>query len=253
MAVNERLSSSLVRYIREIDIIILGLGILLFVDRSPFSAKLFEKEQPVFIYVILFVSIYVFLTYDWIAYNTLIFKYPYKSDSLRGLIRLYIDLLQLFTKALLVYLATLEVTIWHLLLASILFLIWHSTILLWHRLADDEYPGMLPMRLEHWLAVLIYPAFAFSLWRFADNRFLNAWTVGLCAIVVGISLFRQRRLIALVNPEAAGSPMSVGAFDGQVKQLRSVLEANDAARGRIQELDDLVQKTIADLQKRLGP
>jgi hypothetical protein len=262
-AMNEH-SRSLVRYIREIDIIILGIGILLFVtgDNSHFSKKLFIEHQFRPMDVILFISVYIFLTYDWIAYSTLISKYEYNIDGNNiSIIRLYIDLLQLFVKALLVYLTTLEITMWHLLLASGLFAIWHFVVLLWHWRVTKEYAGVPPMRLSHVLYLMLYIIYAGITFYFGSGfensgpvRYL--WTGILCLIVIVTSLYRQRRFLEMASAGAGRAPASVDDFDAQIMRLRAVVEANVAAHGRIKELDELVKKTqttVAELERKLSP
>jgi hypothetical protein len=199
----ENLSGSIVKYIREIDIVILGIGIVLFVsgEHSDFSHRLYDSKSPIWTDLALFVSVYVFLTYDWIAYNKFLVDHPYMITRL-GLGRVYIDLCQLFIKALLVYLSTLEITIWHLLLAGLLFLIWHPLIVLWHACASLERQRRPPMQWHHVLSIAPYAAYTALLCLFVQK---NGWNVGdgwrivwlsaLCVLIVGISIMRQHSIV----------------------------------------------------------
>lgn len=240
----ESLSRSLSEYIRQIDIIILGIGLVLFVsgEHSEFSSNLYFRKSVIWIDLVLFISVYVFLTYDWIAYNMLQLMYPYRTDWL-GLVRVYIDLFQLFVKSLLVYLATLEISIWHLLLMSLLFLIWNPLIVLWHWLAFREDPRIVPLEKDHRKFMLLYVVYiavlSWYVWQWgwgSGDCIRYGWTLGLCALIVGTSAFRQHRFVRLSRLDVVNAPPSEAEFEEQVGRLRAVLQAGIKGQKELQQL-----------------
>jgi hypothetical protein len=271
---DENLSKSIAKYIRELDIIILGIGVLRFVSDSDFSHVLFADDVKFSIDivfniafdVIFFATIYIFLTYDWIAHSALMLNFPYKADGKFGnLTRMYIDLFQLFMKALLVYICTVKITAWHLLLTASFFTIWHSVILLWHWRVSREYSNVNTVPNDHFIFLSIYVLIVIVL-QFATTSIIAyaakftsdaadvvnyAFLIILCALINVTSFTRQHRFLGKPRVGTPISPTSVLEFEEHVKRLRAVVEAYAAAEAGLQGLETLLKTTQENVQNRL--
>jgi len=195
-------SKVLSRYVEEVYIIILGIGFILFVTEGDFAKPLFDTGSFNWPPLLYFFSLYFFLTYDWIAYNSLIERYPYPvSHSRVSLGRFFCDIFALLIKSFLIFLSTREVTYIHVLSASFLFVLWHSTIMVWYAFAKSDQVKPPPIWRTHLLMVVVYAIFGLAL-RFLSNRFpifiankVNIFLVVLCMIIILHAFIRMRYLL----------------------------------------------------------
>ncbi len=178
----------------------------MFIDNqhSEFALGLYENKTFIIIDIILFSSVYIFLTYDWIAYSFLIHRYPYKIYR-NGIIRTYIDLFQLFIKAIIVYMTTLKITWWHLFVIAIAFLMWHISVYIWHQCLIIEYKKDEMASLDHIYFATCYAVYGGVIYDFYNNTTtnsnisINSYTFILCFSIITISLIRQQRFINLAS------------------------------------------------------
>lgn len=193
-------------FVRQIYILILGIGISLFVSspHSEFSRQLFDKGHLSIIYLAYFLSLYFFLAYDWLAYAFLVEDAPYVSIQ-----RFCCDLIALLVKSCLIYLSTTEITAIHTFLLAVLFLIWHVIVTAWHRFSGWEYSTKRPEFRSHLLMALIYGVYALLVyylkilygWQFIEQS-IYIWTLIICTIIVSRSLLRLRYFLALAKEES---------------------------------------------------
>ncbi len=184
------ITKNLEDYGREIYIVVLGLGFTFFV--SDFIEEFFNKNTFSWDKLIYFIAIYYFFTYDWIAYTTLLDRFPYKpTPKLLSLGRLYCDLFALLIKTSLIFLSTQTKTASHILSSSVLFAIWHSTIAVWYFFAKRDYNDLPPIWKSHLYMILVYGVFASSVGIFSyffpllvNGWKINLWLVGLCLIIM---------------------------------------------------------------------
>ncbi len=202
MILFDEIRKSLEQFVKEIYIVILGVGFAYFA--SGFLDQLFNKGIFNWSQLVYFCSLYYFLSYDWIAYNSLICRFPYKilSGSL-SFGRFYSDLFALVLKTGLIFLSTQTVSVLHLISAATLFLGWHGTILVWFYFAKrDDYEILPKIWNSHIFMIGIYLLYASSLLFL--QRFTNIFTCEttlfvflliLCVIIVGHARWRKKFLI----------------------------------------------------------
>jgi len=197
----KQLSKVLEQYVKEIYILILGLGFALFV--STFTANAFAGGAFNLSALVYFGSLYFFLTYDWIAYNLLMEKFPYRlAYGLSSFGRFYADLTALLIKTFLIYLSTQEVNFIHTIAGTLLFALWHLTIICWHRFAQREYTVSRTIWQSHLFMVFTYLWFAEILFlSHSRSPFLPAqlriqiWLLILCGIIVIHAAWRKVYLL----------------------------------------------------------
>jgi len=197
-------SKNLEHYVKEIYILILALGFILFVDKGQFAENLFDKGRFEFTGIIYFCALYFSLTYDWIAYHSLIKRFPYAvTAQSRSLARFYTDLVALLVKTFLIYLSTREVTFAHVVSVAGLFAIWHTSILAWYYFAQREQCDVGQLWKSHLLMVIIYGMFTVLLFfgaeywpDFVAGESIKLWLLFLCGIIFAHAIYRTRYLYA---------------------------------------------------------
>lgn len=205
----DEITRSLEQFVKEVYIIILGLGFAYFAKgllENIFTISIFNSLTQ-FIY---FCSLYYFLSYDWIAYNSLIYKYPYKIYGNKPTFgRFYSDIFALILKSVLIFVSTQTVDIANLFLAAILFIMWHLTIIIWYYFAKQEYEN-LPIIWNHHIAMIIrYFLYVFILLiiqtlfqNLSENKTLIfVLLVFLCFMVVRYARQRKIYLIDVLKNE----------------------------------------------------
>lgn len=193
-------------YIREIYVIILGLGFGFFVQ--SFVNNLFNNGTFKITGLVFFLSLYYFFSYDWVAYTSLTRRFPYRvTRNLRSMGRFYSDLFALLVKACLIFIATQRVDFYHLLSAAILFSLWHASILVWYYFGTREQrevggDDMPEIWRSHLFMVAIYLAFSLGL-LYSGISWPQTWTgtgvrlslLLLCTIIVLHAALRKRYLL----------------------------------------------------------
>ncbi len=193
------------RYVREIYIIVLGLGFALFVSEfvnaisNPHDMRLISLALS----VAYFCSLYYFFTYDWIAYNSLIRRFPYVvTGDLSSMGRFYTDLFALLVKACLLFLATQTVDYYQILSVVALFAVWHVTMVVWYYFGIRDYSTIPLLWSTHVVMVGIYLVYCFLLVQ-ALRYFPHLQTAAgiripvivLCLIIVGHATWRKKYLL----------------------------------------------------------
>lgn len=196
----EVLGRSLEEFVREIYIILLGLGFALFAER--FLSEYFATGTLYVSQLLYFVAIYYFLSYDWMAFNVLIDRYPYPvgpDAPLQGHGRFYADLVALLVKSLLIFVATQPLDVSNVQLAALALAAWHGCILTWYYFLGrevDDLPRVWPAQAA---MSAVYVGFAGALTRApAKPRPLVAdgVVILLALIVFGYAASRKRTLAA---------------------------------------------------------
>ena len=154
-------SKNLHHYVKEIYVLVLALGFVLFVEKGKFAQNLFDQGLLEPLALIYFCVLYFSLTYDWIAYHFLTERFPYSVTlQLRSLARFYTDIVALLVKTFLIYLSTQEVTFAHVISVTALFAVWHVSILAWYYFANQEGHDVGKLWHSHVVMVAIYGTFA---------------------------------------------------------------------------------------------
>ncbi len=190
-------------YVKEIYILVLGLGFAVFA--MQFITSLVDKQTFKALQLVYFSTIYYFMAYEWVAYALLTAKYPYKiSARAASQGRFYADLAALVLKAGLIFVAAEVDTIFHLLFVVALFLAWHLVILVWLAFARRDWPSLpSDVARTHQVMVGWYATCAVLLllvgWRLptvTQNPLVTAAvTAAVCLVIAGYATWRKRELI----------------------------------------------------------
>lgn len=197
------ISQTLQHYVKEIYIIILGVGFVLFVQEGAFTNGLLDGGRWEIASLVYFCALYFFFTYDWIAYNTLMDSLPYAITARwQSLGRFYTDLFALLLKTFLIYLAAREASYLQVLCVAVLFAMWHCTICVWYAFARRENAKIPNITRSHIIMIIVYGIIAIAVYWAPEYRpdlieedHVRSWLLGISLLVFAHAAWRKHYLI----------------------------------------------------------